>query len=260
MRPRPGRPTLRAMPVDVWTVTAAAAATALATGLGALPFAVLRNGMRREWLGVSNAVAAGFMLAASVGLVWQGAGLGPWRVVAGGAAGWTCIVLFRRLIGERGGIEVGRLAGADALKAVVIVAVMTAHSASEGVGVGVSYGGGEHLGVLITLAIAVHNIPEGLAISLVLVPRGLRVRSAAAWSVFSSLPQPLLALPAYLFVEKFKPVLPAGLGFAAGAMVWLVVSELIPDAREGASNRAVAGALGLSFAAMMALQALLLNF
>jgi zinc transporter ZupT len=244
------------MPVDVWTVTAAAAATALATGLGALPFAVLRNGMRREWLGVSNAVAAGFMLAASVGLVWQGAGLGPWRVVAGGAAGWTCIVLFRRLIGERGGIEVGRLAGADALKAVVIVAVMTAHSASEGVGVGVSYGGGEHLGVLITLAIAVHNIPEGLAISLVLVPRGLRVRSAAAWSVFSSLPQPLIAPFAFLFVESFRPVLPAGLGFAAGAMLWMVWRELLPEALEDAPRRTLALGGGLSFAVMLGAQAL----
>ena len=117
----------------------------------------------------------------------------------------------------------GRLAGADAIKALVIVAVMTVHSASEGVGVGVSYGGGERLGVLITIAIAVHNIPEGLAISLVLVPRGARVRSAAWWSVFSSLPQPLIAPFAFLFVEAFKPVLPAGLGFAAGAMIWMVV-------------------------------------
>jgi ZIP family zinc transporter len=207
MRPRPGRPTLRAMPVDVWTVTAAAAATALATGLGALPFAVLRNGMRREWLGVSNAVAAGFMLAASVGLVWQGAGLGPWRVVAGGAAGWTCIVLFRRLIGERGGFEV-------------------------------------------------HNIPEGLAISLVLVPRGLRVRSAAAWSVFSSLPQPLIAPFAFLFVESFRPVLPAGLGFAAGAMLWMVWRELLPEALEDAPRRTLALGGGLSFAVMLGAQAL----
>jgi zinc transporter ZupT len=73
--------------------------------------------------------------------------------------------------------------------------------------------------LLIAIAIAVHNIPEGLAISLVLVPRGASVRSAAGWSIFSSLPQPLLAVPAYLFVEAFVGTLPAALGFAAGAMV-----------------------------------------
>ncbi|HKI92207.1 MAG TPA: ZIP family metal transporter [Gaiellaceae bacterium] len=245
------------MPVNVWTVTAAAAVTALATGLGALPFLFVRNGMGRRWLGTSNAIAAGFMLAASVGLVWQGVGLGPWRVVFGALAGAAFIWVFRRLIGDQEGLVLGRLAGADALKALVIVAVMTVHSASEGVGVGVSYGGGERLGVLITIAIAVHNIPEGLAISLVLVPRGARVRSAAWWSVFSSLPQPLIAPFAFLFVEAFKPVLPAGLGFAAGAMIWMVVSELLPEAIQDAPKRTLALGGGISFAVMLGAQLLL---
>ncbi len=245
------------MSINVWTVTVAAAFTALATGLGALPFAVFRAGMPRSWLGVSNAVASGFMLAASVGLVWQGVDLGPARVVLGAVAGGVFIWVFRRLIGEREGLALGRLAGADALKALVIVAVMTVHSAAEGVGVGVSYGGGERLGLLITIAIAAHNVPEGLAISLVLVPRGASVRSAAWWSVFSSLPQPLIAPLAYLFVEAFKPLLPAGLGFAAGAMLWMVWSELLPEAVADASRRALVLAGGISFAVMLGAQVLL---
>jgi ZIP family zinc transporter len=123
----------------------------------------------------------------------------------------------------------------------------------------VSFGGGEALGVFITAAIAVHNIPEGLAISLVLVPRGIGVGRAAAWSVFSSLPQPLLAVPAFLFVETFLGFLPVGLGFAAGAMVWMVISELIPDARAAASSRAVAATLVASFGTMIAVQVLALG-
>jgi zinc transporter, ZIP family len=240
--------------VDLWTVTAAAAVTCLATGLGAVPFLFVRRGVTREWLGISNAVASGFMLAASVGLLWQGWALGVGRLALGALAGAVFIVGFRRLLGDSEEIALGRLTGVDARKAVVVIAVMTAHSASEGVGVGVSYGAGERLGLLITLAIAIHNIPEGLAISLVLVPRGATVRSAAGWSVFSSLPQPLIAPLAYLFVEQFRPFLPVGLGFAAGAMIWMVCSELLPEAVHEAPRRALAFSGGLSFLAMFGIQ------
>jgi zinc transporter ZupT len=144
------------------------------------------------------------------------------------------------------------------VKALLIVAVMTVHSVAEGVGVGAAFGGGETLGILIAIAIAVHNVPEGLAISLVLVPRGTSVRAAAGWSIFSSLPQPLLAVPAFLFVDTFQGVLPAALGFAAGAMAWMVARELLPEALEQASLRVVAGTAIASFAAMLAFQAILL--
>jgi len=129
------------------------------------------------------------------------------------------------------GHTMGSLRGEDARRALLIVGVMTVHSAAEGIGVGAAFADGSTLGLLIAIAIAVHNIPEGLAISLVLVPRGASVGAAAGWSVFSSLPQPLVAPFAYLFVEQFRSVLPAGLGFAAGAMLWMVWSELLPDLR-----------------------------
>ena len=174
------------MQVNVWTVTAAAAVTCLATGLGSLPFLFARKGMARHWLGISNAIASGFMLAASVGLLWQGWTLGVGRLGLGALLGAICIYGFRRLLGDSEDIVLGRLTGADARKAFVVIAVMTAHSASEGVESAFSCGG-EKLGLLITLAIAIHDVPEGLAISLVLVPRGATVRSAAGWSVFSEL-------------------------------------------------------------------------
>jgi ZIP family zinc transporter len=145
----------------------------------------------------------------------------------------------------------------DARKALLIVGVMTVHSFTEGVGLGVSFGGGQALGLFITLAIAVHNVPEGLAISLVLVPRGVGWVLAASWSIFSSLPQPLMAVPAFLFVETFRPLLPYGLGFAAGAMIWMVFSELVPDALEETSNNLVAVVITLSVVAMLAFQVLM---
>lgn len=243
---------------NVIAVTAAAFLTALATGLGALPFLFVHS-MSRRWLGLSNALAAGFMLSASGALLIEGLIRGVLRVIAGAVAGAFLIAVTHRLIAGRQDLQLGRLRAADATKAILIIGVMTLHSLSEGVGVGVSYGGGAELGAFITIAIAIHNIPEGLAISLVLVPRGASVAAAAWWSVFSSLPQPLIAPLAYLFVEQFRPFLSVGLGFAAGAMVWLVFAELLPDARAELQLRTLLIWLGGSLVAMSLLQALLLT-
>jgi ZIP family zinc transporter len=242
--------------VSAPVVLLAALATALATGLGALPFLLVRH-PTRSWLGVSNAVAAGFMLAASAVLVWEGGERGIVATLVGGLLGVVAIGVARRLIRDHQHLEVGALRGADAAKAVLIVGVMTVHSFAEGVAVGVSFGGGDELGLFIAIAIAVHNVPEGLAISLVLVPRGTRPLAATGWSIFSSLPQPLLAVPAFLFVEAFTPFLPVGFGFAAGAMTWLVASELLPSARQTASTPAIVAVALVSYAAMMALQLVL---
>jgi ZIP family zinc transporter len=243
--------------VDLLWVTLAALVTALATGLGALPFAFVPT-MSRRWLGISNALASGFMLSASGALVIEGAIRGVGRTAAGAAVGALFIDATHRLIGGRE-LHFGALRGADAKKAVLIVAVMTLHSFSEGGGLGVSYGGGAELGIFITIAIAIHNIPEGLAISLVLVPRGASVASAAGWSIFSSLPQPLVAAPAFVFVEQFKPFLPVGLGFAGGAMVWLVLAELLPEARAELSGGRLVLWLGGSLLVMSLLQLALLG-
>jgi zinc transporter ZupT len=228
--------------------------TALATGLGAIPLLFAKH-VPRRWLGLGNAMAAGLMLAASFNLVYEGIDRGAARTMGGMVLGLLFIVASRRLL-SNGDEEshIGELQGADALKALLIVGVMTVHSAAEGIGVGVSFGGGESFGAFISIAIAVHNIPEGLAISLVLVPKGVKVWKAAGWSIFSSLPQPLLAVPAFLFVETFEAVLPVGLGFAAGAMIWMSISELLPDALDEARPNAVAIALTLSIIAMTAFQ------
>ncbi len=241
------------MAITPFTVFLAALVTALATGLGAVPFFFKRE-ISRYGLGLSNALAAGLMLAASLMLFYEGLLESLLRVSAGALVGVVFIVVSRRLLSERKGLHLGALQGADALKALLIVGVMTVHSFTEGVGVGVSYGGGEQLGVFITTAIAVHNVPEGLAISLVLVPRGTAAWKAGLWSIFSSLPQPLMAVPAFLFVATFRPFLPVGLGFAAGAMVWMSFRELIPEALEDAPRGLVAATVVLATAAMLVFQ------
>ena len=152
--------------MEVLTVFAVALATALATGLGALPFVFTRR-PDRTWLGTANGLAAGLMLGASAGLLYEGAGYGVEHTALGALAGGVFIFLSQRLIDSHEALHLGSLQGADARKALLIVGIMTLHSFAEGVGVGVAFGVQESLGILIGLAIAVHNIPEGLAISLV---------------------------------------------------------------------------------------------
>jgi zinc transporter ZupT len=243
---------------DAATVFVAALATALATGVGALPLLFSRVS-RRNALGLANAAASGVMLAASVSLVLEGVDRSSARTVLGLAAGVAFILVLSRLLhAPHDELAIGSLRGEDAVKALLIVAVMTVHSVAEGVGVGAAFGGGETLGILIAIAIAVHNVPEGLAISLVLVPRGTSVRAAAGWSIFSSLPQPLVAVPAFVFVNAFQGLLPAALGFAAGAMIWMVMRELLPEALTQASPRAVTGTAAAAFGVMLAFQIVLL--
>jgi len=244
--------------MSVWIVVVAAFITAVATGVGALPFLFVRD-FSNWWLGVFNAVAGGLMLAASHSLVVEGSAMSEARVLLGVLVGLGLIVLANTMIERQGEHDVADLAGGDARKALLILGVMTAHSFAEGVGVGVSFGGGEELGGFITAAIAVHNIPEGLAISLVLVPRGTPVWKAAGWSIFTSLPQPLMALPAFLFVLVFEPFLPVGFGLAAGAMIWMVFAELIPDALQEVSGPTVGVAVTLAFAALFAVQNFVLH-
>ena len=236
-----------------WTVLIAATLTAVATGLGALPFLFVRN-LSLFWVSIANAAAGGLMFAATHGLVAEGVTISPARLVAGMVIGLVGILIGKMLIVEQEHASIAGLVKLDARKAMLFIGVMTAHSFAEGVGVGVSFGGSGELAAFITAAIAVHNIPEGLAISLVLVPRGVPVWQAALWSIFTSLPQPLMAVPSYLAVTAFEPFLPIGFGIAAGAMVWMVFAELIPDANKNASSNMVGITVTLAFAFMIAFQ------
>ncbi len=241
----------------LWIVVAAAFFTAVMTGVGALPFLFVKKVGDRT-MGWSNAAAAGLMLAASHSLIAEGVSIDVVLTLGGVLAGLVAIVLADRWLSSRGDVEVAQLVGANATKALLILGIMTAHSFAEGIGVGVAFAGTEGLGTYITLAIAFHNVPEGLAIALVLVPRGTPVWKAALWAIFTSLPQPLMAAPAYIFVETFRPFLPVGLGLAAGAMIWMLFSELLPDALEKVDSGSAATAVTVAFAVMMAFQMLVL--
>ncbi|MFP5353308.1 MAG: ZIP family metal transporter [Actinomycetota bacterium] len=239
--------------MNAFAVLGIALLTALATGLGALPVLAFGSDERRA-AAISSALAAGAMLGASIGLFYEGLSRSVGGVALGALVGVCFIVVSGRLLGHTHDAHIGELRGARGLTALMVIGVMTVHSFTEGAAVGVSFAGEESLGIAIAIAIAVHNIPEGVAISLVLLPFGATLRSAVGWSIFSSLPQPLTAVPAFLAVSAFEPLLPAGLGFAGGAMTWMVVTHLLPDALEAGSRQAGLVAMALSATAMIAFE------
>jgi zinc transporter ZupT len=147
---------------------------------------------------------------------------------------------------------------ADSRQAILIIATMFVHSIPEGIAIGVGYATGElRFGLLLAIAIAVHNIPEGMAVSLPLRARGASVATCAAYAILTSIPQPIAAVPAFLLVSLFNPLLAASLGFAGGAMIFLVVSELVPDSLETCSRREVAWAVTIGLVGMLGVTAAL---
>ena len=237
--------------------------TALSTGLGALPVGLAKGAMSTKWTGLSNAVAAGMMTAASAALVEESlmldavdnAVMTPLQgVILGAVLGVVFVAASQYLLSEAG--ENAHMCildeGIDARRALLIVLVMTVHSFSEGIGIGASFGGksGAELGMLVTTTLAVHNVPEGFAVSVVLVSRGMSVLGAALWSVTTSVPQPLMAVVAYLFVDQFVYLQVGGLAFAAGAMLYVAWVELFKEALE-ACGLLVTSLVGVAAGGMM---------
>jgi ZIP family zinc transporter len=226
--------------------------TDLATGLGVLPFAFMRN-MSERWRGITAAVAGGMMISASVfSLADQALHRGSvWEAVLGMLAGTGFFNLVAHRV-ENNNWHIGNLSEADSRQAVLIIVAMFIHSIPEGVAIGVGYATGElRFGLLLALAIAVHNIPEGITVTLPLHAKGVSLWACAGYAILTSMPQPLLAVPSFLLVSVFKLLLPAGLGFAGGAMIYLVASELIPESLSGCSKEETAWGMMVGLVLML---------
>lgn len=232
----------------------AATITMLATGLGAVPFYFFPT-LSAKWSHRGYAFAGGVMLSASVfdlilPAVERG---GYWQGVVGLGAGTLVFLLSELWLGDKE-INIGEIRGASARRILLVLGTLFIHSFPEGVAVGVGYGaGGEdsRLGLLLALAISVQNIPEGLAVTLPLRAENVPVTRCVYWSIFSSLPQPIAAIPAFLAVSFFQELLPYALAFAAGAMGFLVISELIPEGLEGRDRLEIGIVVAIGFLLMM---------
>jgi ZIP family zinc transporter len=217
--------------MDVVVLALAGGATAVATGLGAIPVFLL--GQRAESLRPFLwGLAVGLMSVASVvGLILPALDEGSGGEVAAGlTAGVLFLLASRRLLAHRDP-HIAGLDGAGVRRSLLVFGVLLVHSLPEGFAIGTAFASDtEGLALYVFLAIALQNIPEGTSVAIPMESAGFG-RSQQFWAaVLTSAPQPVGAVVAFLAVEQITGLLPLSFTFAAGAMLALVVVEMVPQA------------------------------
>jgi len=236
----------------------ASLAAGLSTGVGALPVLFTKK-VSDRLLDAMLGFSAGVMLAASsFSLIVPAIALsGPWIVVLGIMLGAVVLHLFDRFIPHIHptlGIE----GPSSRLSRIwLFVFAITIHNFPEGLAVGVSFGSGDvSAGLVIAIAIGLQNMPEGLAVALPLLREGYSKRKCIGYSTLTGLVEPVGGLLGVALVSVFHPILPWGLAFAAGAMLYVVSDEMIPEShRKGFEKEATFG-LMIGFVTMMLLDSL----
>jgi ZIP family zinc transporter len=146
-------------------------------------------------------------------------------------------------------------------RSVLLITAITLHNIPEGLAVGVAFGaaaaGIEEAGVAsavaLALGIGIQNFPEGLAVSAPLRREGWKVGRSFLFGQFSGMVEPIAGLIGAAATLLMRPILPYALAFAAGAMIYVVAEELIPESKsEGHSDVPTIGVM-LGFAVMMIL-------
>lgn len=237
----------------------AGSATALATGLGAIPVFLLGEQRSKALRPALWGFAGGTMAVASVvGLLLPAADEGSAaQLVAGTALGIAFMLSVRRYLDRH---EL-RVAGMDAVQvrtSALVFSVLLVHSAPEGLAIGTAYASDTAgLGLFVILAIALQNVPEGTSTAIPMAAAGFGRKQQFWAAVLTSAPQPVMALVAFVLVEEVASLLPISFAFAAGAMLALVAFELLPQAF--ALGRPAGALLGIAGGAalMLTLAALL---
>ena len=210
----------------------------LATGLGALPAVFFKSISDRLFNSLLGA-AAGVMLAATAfsllvpgmeygNQMWPGKGI--WVVSCGMLIGAIFLHFADRRLPHIRFDSVTDTQFESYQKIWLFITAITIHNFPEGLSVGVSFGSGDMKnGIVLATAIALQNIPEGLAVALPLVGLGYNKWKAVGIATLTGLVEPVGGLLGISMVSAFTPLLPIAMGFAAGAMLFVISEEIIPE-------------------------------
>lgn len=153
---------------------------------------------------------------------------------------------------ERGALPAEQRSARE--RGVLLISALVIHNVPEGIAVGVAFAaGGLELGLPLAVAIGLQNVPEGFAAAAPLVPAGIRKRRAAGIAALTGAVEPPAALAAFAALSLVEPLLAPALAFAAGAMLYVVVDELVPESQSHGNEREASLALLVGFALMLTL-------
>lgn len=229
----------------------------IGTSLGALAVFFVKGGLNRRLKPVLSGLSAGIMTAASIfslllpAIEWSAGRALP------AVSGFLIGVFSMLLLDE----ALPHLTRAARDRTDLIVLAVTLHNLPEGMAVGVALSAylagspfmGAAAALALSLGVAVQNVPEGAIVSLPLSARGRTRRRAFLWGVLSGAVEPPGALLTLWLISFVTALLPYILALAAGAMLYVVVRELIPESLEGDASAWGVAAFSLGFALMMLL-------
>ncbi|MEI6634186.1 MAG: ZIP family metal transporter [Chlamydiota bacterium] len=235
-----------------------AGCTALAaTTLGAAGVFVIRKIPPALYATVVS-FCAGMMGFSALEMLNEAHSLGGHRTaLAGLIAGMVAFLVMDKLMPHVHMALRGAEIGEAKKKVAMLVGTITIHNIPEGFALAAAFAGSASLGWLVTLSIALQDIPEGLIVSAPAACYGVETRRSFFWGVLSGLVEFASAIAGFLFLRAMSAATPFALGFSGGAMTYVIFSELLPDAMQ-AENRYVAlGAAIAGFAAAYGFGALI---
>ena len=242
----------------------------LGTALGSAMVFFMRREMNKGLEKLLLGFASGVMIAASVWSLLIPAidmageqGQTAWIPAAGGFLGGMAFLLVLDSLIPHLHLESEKPEGVEAplKKTTMLVLAVTLHNIPEGMSVGVTFAGALIGDVGITMAgafalavgIAIQNFPEGAIISMPLRSEGVSRRRSFVYGALSGIVEPIGAGITILLAEQIVSALPVFLAFAAGAMIYVVVEELIPEAQAGSHSNIGTVGVAVGFVIMMIL-------
>lgn len=240
------------------------------TSLGAACVLFMKKNMSISIQRTLTGFAAGVMVAASI---WsliipaldQSADLGKWSFIPATVGFWIGI-LFLLLLDHviphlHRGTDEAEGPKTHLRKTTMLVLAVTLHNIPEGMAVGVVFAGylADNVGIslmgaiALSLGIAIQNFPEGAIISMPLHSEGMKKPKAFGYGVLSGAVEPIGAILTILAADLIVPALPYFLSFAAGAMIYVVVEELIPEMSQGKHSDIGTLSFAVGFTIMMIL-------